>query len=216
VLGTNKKQGKFTLQMQIKTLLERNDVNVGMLGTEPTGMLLGCDSILPLGYDSVLAGQAGSRITEATNYAMHEIDILEKDIVITGGQSGFLPHITFNSGHINATQIPFLFGLMPDGVVLTFTEDDSSEYLKQSIQSIESLIATKVILLALYAFHTEKDYVIDISKRLLTDKEILIQRARIKRDLGLDMVVSGDNRDEETLLNSIIQHYCEPAETGEG
>ncbi|MDR2667178.1 MAG: DUF1611 domain-containing protein [Holosporales bacterium] len=213
VLGTNKKQGKFTLQMQIRSVLQQNNVRVGVLGTEPNALLLGCDEVLPLGYDSALAGHFGSKITEAANYAMHKIDVLERDIIITGGQSGFLPHITFNSGHINASQIPFLYGIMPDGIILSFSEGDSSEYLRKSIRAIEGLISTKVFLLALYAFHTEKDYVIDVSKRLLTDKEIASQRKRIKKDLGLEIVVSGDIRDNDLLFKKIIEFYCEPTET---
>lgn len=210
VLGTNKKQGKFTLQMQIKEVLESNDINVGMLGTEPNSLLLGCDEVLPLGYDGTIATKNGTYIIESVNYKLHQIDVLEKDIIITGGQSGFYPHITFNTGHININQFAFLYGVLPDGVILTFTETDTSDYLLKSIKAIESITNTKVFLLALYAFHTEKDYVIDFSKRLLTDEEIAIQQERIKRDLNLDIIVSGDYRYKELLFEKIIQFYCEP------
>jgi uncharacterized NAD-dependent epimerase/dehydratase family protein len=214
VLGTNKKQGKFTLQMQTRKILESHGVNVGVLGTEPHALLLGCDEVLPFGYDSTISSQSGSYIIESVNCKLHQIDVNEKDIIITGGQSGFLPHITFNSGHININQLSFLFGALPDGVILTFTETDTSDYLLKSIRAIESIVNTKVFLLALYAFHTEKDYVIDISKRLLTDEEITFQRERIKKDLGFDIVVSGDSRDEEVLFKSIIEFYCEPTDGG--
>ena len=52
VMGTSKKQGKFTLQMQIKRVLGQKKIKVGQMGTEPTGLILGCDEILPSGYDS--------------------------------------------------------------------------------------------------------------------------------------------------------------------
>lgn len=137
VLGTSKKQGKFTLQMQIKRVLEEKNINLGILGTEPNSLLLGCDKVLPLGYDSKMSSKSGRYIIEAFNEKMHEIDILDKDIILVGGQSGFLPPITFNVGHININQISFLFGIMPDGVVLSVNDTDSIDYIKKSICAIE-------------------------------------------------------------------------------
>lgn len=212
VIGTNKKQGKFTLQMQIKNLLENNNVAVGMMGTEPNALLLGFDEVLPLGYDSIISSKNGTYIIEMLNFKMHLIDILEKDIIVTGGQSGFYPHIKFNSGHININQFAYLYGVQPDGIILSFTESDSTEYIQKAIKAIESVSEAKVFLMSLYAFHTEKDYVIDTSKRLLTDEEISIQEKRIKKEIGLDMVVSGDFRYNDLLLKKIIEFYCEVPE----
>jgi hypothetical protein len=209
VFGTNKKQGKFTLQMQIKKILSDNGVDLGVLGTEPNALLLGCDSVLPIGYDSLLGMKTGEEIIEAVNDRIHEIDKMEKDLILVGGQSGFLPHITYNIGHINIAQMAFLYGVLPDGVILSFREDDDPDYLKRAISAIENLCGAKVFMLALYAFHTEKDYVIDVSKRRLTDEEIASKKKSITEETGLPVVVSGDAREEKEIFRHIIKFYCD-------
>jgi len=208
VVGTNKKQGKFTLQMQIKKVLEAKEVNLGILGTEPTSMLLGCNDILPLGYDSDISTHTASYIVEAFNDKLHNIDVLEKDLVLVGGQSGFLPHISFNIGHININQFPFMFGVLPDGVILTVTDTDDIDYVRKSIQAIETLYNTKVFLLALYAFHTESDYVINVTKRKLSPEEIGHIKSKYKENLDLDIIISGDPEYDDVLFDSIINYYC--------
>lgn len=209
VLGTSKNQGKFTLQMQIKRILQDNKINLGVLGTEPNSILLGCDEMLPLGYDSQMASKPGKRIIESLNDKMHNIDVKSKDLILVGAKSGFYPQVTFNIGHINVDQFSFLFGTLPDGVILAIRDTDSIEYLEKSIQAIEKLGDTKVILLALYAFHTEKEYVIDVMKERLTDENINNIKSKLKATFGNDVIVSGDTRDDSIILSSIINHYCE-------
>ena len=212
VVGTNKKQGKFTLQMQIKKVLEEKNVNLGVLGTEPVSMLLGCDDILPLGYDSNISNQKAQYIIEAFNEKIHNIDVRDKDLILVGGQSGFLPHITFNIGHININQFAFLYGVLPDGVILSFTDTDDVDYVKKAIAAIESVYNIKVFLLALYAFHTENDYVINVTKRKLTQEEVSEIKKKYKDSIGLDVIVSGDTNDNELLFSSIVDYFCEEEE----
>jgi hypothetical protein len=140
---------------------------------------------------------------------MHNIDVMEKDLILVGGQSGFFPHVTFNIGHININQIAFLYGILPDGVILSINDTDSIEYIKKSIACIESLCNTKVFLLALYAYHTEYDYVIDTSKRPLSNEEISRIKKEIYDAIGLKVVVSGDLNEDDEIFKSIIEYYCE-------
>lgn len=209
VLGTSKKQGKFTLQMQIKKVLEEKEVNIGMLGTEPTAKLLGCEEVLPLGYDSCLSSYKADDIMQLFNYKMHLLDEKNKDLILVGGQSGFLPHVLFNVGHANLNQIPFLLGTMPDGVILSFCVDDEIDYIRKAIAAIEALTNAKVFLLALYAFKTEYDYVINSSKQKLSDEIITSTKDKIKKELGLNVIVSGDEKDQDVLFEEIIKYYCE-------
>lgn len=109
VLGTNKKQGKFTLQMQIKRILESKSIDIGVLGTEPNSRILGCSEMIPLGYDAELSSKTGEEIIETINEKIHILDVQNHDLILVGGQSGFYPHITYNSGHININQFAFFF-----------------------------------------------------------------------------------------------------------
>lgn len=208
ILGTSKKQGKFTLQMEIKKILEDKGVNLGVLGTEPTSKLLGCEEMLPLGYDSYLSSCIAHNIMQLFNYKIHLLDEKNKDLIMVGGQSGFLPHVYFNVGHINLNQIPFLVGVMPDGVILSFSIDDKLDYIQKSITAIEALTNAKVFLLALYAFRTEYDYVIDSSKVKLTKEEIAETKKKMKERFGLNVIVSGEKEDQEMLFDEIIKYYC--------
>lgn len=209
VLGTSKKQGKFTLQLQIMRILKSKGVNVGMLGTEPNSKLFGCEGMVPLGYDSYSSKLTSDQIIQVINNELHGIDMMDKDVIITGGQSGVLPKVHFNLGHINTTQISFILGTMPDGVILSFSADDDLDYIEQAIKLIEALTSSKVFLLALYAFRTEYDYVINSSKVRLNDEEIECIRNRVKERLKIEVVVSGEEKYDEVIFEEIVKYYCE-------
>lgn len=208
VLGTNKKQGKFTLQMQIKRILESKEIDLAVLGTEPNAELLGCEETLVIGYDADLSSKTGDEIIESFNEKIHLLDKKGHDLILVGGQSGFFPHLTYNTGHININQLSFLYGIMPDGVILSFSCEDDAEYIKKSIAAIEAVSKAKVIMLALYAFRTEYDYVINSSKVKLTEEEISDIKKKIAEEVGLPVAVSGDFAEDDTIFNTIIEYYC--------
>ena len=209
VLGTNKRQGKFTVQMQIRDILEENNVKVGQLSTEPLGIILGSDEILPSGYDSRFTNETGSFMIQAYNKMLHRIDVKEYDIIITGAQSGFLPHTFFNTKQINIDYYPFLYGVIPDGVVLSVNHRDSIDYILKTIKTIENVISTKVILIALYAFNTEVDNVINVKKELLSEEEISEFMRNVEEKTGISVVVSGDNRYDNKIFKEVVRYFCE-------
>ncbi|MBQ1339481.1 MAG: DUF1611 domain-containing protein [Ruminococcus sp.] len=208
VLGTNKKQGKFTLQMQIKRILESKGIDLAVLGTEPNAELMGCAETLVIGYDAELGSKTGDEIIESFNEKIHLLDKKNHDLILVGGQSGFFPHLMYNTGHININQIAFLYGIMPDGVILSFSCEDEPEYIKKSIAAIEALSKAKVIMLALYAFRTEYDYVINSSKVRLTEEEISEIKKKMTDEIGRPVVVSGDFAEDDRIFDTIIEYYC--------
>lgn len=208
VLGTSKKQGKFTLQMQIKQILESKGVDIAVLGTEPNSELLGCEETLPIGYDAQLSSETSDVIIEAFNEKVHCLDVKNHDLILVGGQSGFLPQVKYNIGHININQIPFLYGVLPDGVILAIKYEDDIEYIRKSILTISVLTDAKVIFLALYAFKTEYEYVINSLKVKLTDEEVKDIKARYEKEFGIPVVVSGDFNYNKEIFDAIIKHYC--------
>lgn len=209
VIGTSKKQGKFTLQMQIRKVLEKKEVKVGQLSTEPTGMVLGSDEMLPSGYDSKFCNENAGFMIQAYNKKIHRVDIKGYDIIITGAQSGFVPQSFFNTNQINIDNFSYLYGIMPDGVILAVNFRDSIDYIKKSIKAIEGVTNATVFLLALYAFNTSIDNVINVKKEFLTDEQIESFIKQVKEEIGLNVVVSGDERYESTLFDEIVHYYCE-------
>ena len=61
----------------------------------------------------------------------------------------------------------------------------------------------------LYAFNTSIDNVINVKKEFLTDEQIESFIKQVKEEIGLNVVVSGDERYESTLFDEIVHYYCE-------
>lgn len=209
VFGTSKKQGKFTLQMQIKRILKAQGVRVGQLSTEPTGLILGCDAIIPTGYDCKIWNSSGSGIIEVVNKKMHELDIRGFDVILCGAQSGFYPGYCFNVNQININAMAFMFGVMPDGVILSVNYHDTVKHIRNNINALEALGCCKVIMLALYAFRTEVDNVINTRKERLSSEEISGFSEKMKKEFGIDVAVSGDAAYDDVILRNIKKYFCE-------
>lgn len=207
VFGTSKKQGKFTLQLEIRKLLKENGINVGQLGTEPNSILFGMDQAIPFGYLGV--HYSNNEIIELMNYAVHKIDRENHDIIVIGSQSGFCPERYYNTSHIMLEQFSLLFAAPPDGVILTVNIQDSFSLIRHVINSIESVGNTRVFLLALYAFDVTYDYIINSQKKLLTEKQIQDFCQKAKKEFNLDVIVTGAKTDQEKLYRSITKYFTE-------
>lgn len=195
--------------MQIKRILKAQRVKVGQLGTEPTGLILGCDEIIPTGYDCKIWNSSGSGIIEVVNKKMHELDIKGFDVILCGAQSGFYPGYCFNVNQININAMAFMFGVMPDGVILAVNYHDTVQHIKNNINALEALGRCKVIMLALYAFRIEVDNVINTRKDRLSAEEIRGFSEKMKKEFGIDVAVSGDAAYDDVILRNIKKYFCE-------
>lgn len=206
VFGTSRSQGKFTLQLQMKKVLEENGYSVGSLGTEPTAFLFDFSFTYPFGYLGI-NNLTPYQITGDSNYLISLIDKQNKDIIIIGSQSGTIPQEVFNIGQIPLDQLAFLMGTNPDGIVMAVNFDDSNEYIERTINSIENLIDCKVIGIGLYPFlfkdgwgiindKKKKASLIDIKNRI-SELELLFNKE----------VIEIGNRQDEPVLLEIIEKY---------
>lgn len=148
VLGTSSKQGKLTLQLQLRKFFENKGYKVGQLGTEPTSLLFGFDEMFVMGYNSEINQTSQSNIP-AINRLMHRVSIKQPDIIIVGSQSHTIP-LGYNSmDSLPVFQQDLLLGTLPDACLLCINYDDDISYIKRTVQYIESLCETKVIALYL-------------------------------------------------------------------
>ena len=154
VLGTRSQQGKFTVQQYIRTLLNDLGYDVGYLSTEPSGFLFGAQNVLPFGYHST-THISTENIVPVVNEMLHIIDKKNYDVIITGGQSGVVPYDYHNMQNILLPQIAFLYGINPDAVIMCICADDDIEYIKRSIQFVESSGNTDVIAAVLFPYTYE-------------------------------------------------------------
>ncbi len=147
IIGTSSRQGKYTIQLSLKKGLEEKGVNVGFLSTEPTGYLLGASQMLPFGYDA--SCYLGNKLTNVLNELVWNIEKLNKEIVITGCQSGTLHYDTLNDKMLTYNQFCFLIGINPDGLVLCVNEFDDVEYVKNTISYARAITGAEIIMVVI-------------------------------------------------------------------
>lgn len=208
VIGTSKKQCKFTLQLQILRILKRMGADVGFLGTEPNSWLLGADYETPIGYESPANSKNGYDVILYLNYGMHQVDVKGKDIIITGAQSSFLPHNEYNIRQINLDSFSFLYGVKPDALILTVNITDSIEYIQRTISAIENLADCRVILIAINPFMPTYSYVLNDKRRKLREYEISEFKDRVNK-IGLPVVVIGDLKYNDLIRTTILKNLTE-------
>lgn len=206
VLGTSKKQGKFTLQLQLRKMFLEKGISLGQLGTEPSSLLFGMDEMFTFGYFSNNNGTIDS-ITECLNQKLHNIDILNKDIIVTGSQSAFLPYNSHNSNIVNFLQFSFLYAVIPDGVILAINPYDEFEYITRTINSIWNMTKSKVFMLAIYPFDITYDRIIDSQKKKLTKSELDILINRFEEYFNIPTIVIGESEYEEKLFREICGFF---------
>lgn len=204
-LGTSGKQGKFTLQLQIRYILKDHNINIGQIGTEPSSLLYGMDDMITTGYFS--KGKIDSNVfVETVSDKIHNLDIGNNQLILLGSQSAFLPRRIDNAERIDEKQFLMLLSSMPDGVILSVNYSDPIEYIQKSINTIENMTNTKVFLLALYAYDMIYEHVIDSNKRRLSASEI--EKAKEKLSVfNIPVIVSGEQYENEHIFEIIVDYF---------
>ena len=80
IFGTSSKQGKFTLQLELRKRLIDEGYQVGQLGTEPNALLFGLDCVYPVGYNRMVCLDEEEQI-RYLNYKMNEMNIKTHHII---------------------------------------------------------------------------------------------------------------------------------------
>lgn len=151
VFGTSSKQGKFTLQLNIKRVLSEQGYDIGFLGTEPTAYLFDADEDYVVGYNSDIYKDSTENIIRL-NSLIHNIARKQKDLILLGSQSHTVPVGYSNIGMLPLYQHDILFAAPPDACILCVNFYDDISYIKRSIDYLESICDTKVILLCISKF----------------------------------------------------------------
>lgn len=155
IFGTRSKQGKWSLQMELRKRFLADGYIVGQLGTEPTAYLFGLDSCYHFGYN-------GNRELTETERLSHINALIQKiadknvDIIISGSQSQTITSNISNIDGYALDQYVFLQALQPDAVILAVCYEDNEKYVKDTIDFIEACTDCMVIGLMLFP---EKDIV---------------------------------------------------------
>ena len=151
IFGTSSRQGKFTLQLHIRSELIRRGYNIAQIGTEPSSLLYGMDAVFPVGYNSSVHINRKDTVSYL-NYIMHQVSS-SADMIIVGGQSGVVIRDDGNLDNYNFNQVDFLYATQPDAVILCVNFEDDNEVISRTISFIESATGSKVIALVVFPLH---------------------------------------------------------------
>ena len=144
VVGTSSKQGKFTLQLELRKRLCDLGYKIGQLGTEPSSLLFGMEGCFHFGYNANCT-LSNEEFISYVNQTVEDIAESDCDIIISGCQSETLHHDVACLENSTFTQLAFLMGLQPDAVVLVVNPYDDIEYIKRTILLLKSFIEAELV-----------------------------------------------------------------------
>lgn len=209
VFGTSSKQGKFTLQMEIKKRFNISNYTVGVLGTEPQALLCGFEFCYPLGYNSNVNLNSYQAIL-CLNQMMHEMEKKDFDILMCGSQSQTLHHNIGNLAMYPAYQYEFIVGTAPDAIVLCVNYEDEIDYIQKTIAYIESISGSSVIALVLFPFKKYSEWSI-ISEHYIEIElsELLEKKLDLSKKLSKNVYLLNDDNDLDDLFEDIVNYFGE-------
>lgn len=209
VAGTSSQQGKFTLQLKLRELFQKDGFKVGQLSTEPEGKLFGMNVVYPYGYDGTV-DLLGLESIEHVNALMHEIDLTNPDIIIAGTQSGACT-IDYNNlaSYTNPTT-DVLLGIKPDAIIMCINYHDTIDVIKRSIKFLEALVDCVVVGFSLFSIGYEDEW--HAMRNIKTTIEIdkLKRRAdEIRDELGLFCAINGYIDSTEQIYKECIKYFTQ-------
>lgn len=206
IFGTRKKQGKFTLQLEIRRKLLNMGYLVGQLGTEPSSELFGFDHVFPMGYDSTVETSGYDSIATIRSM-MLSIENKNPDIIIVGSQSQTIPITHNNCLALPLYNYDFCLGTNPDGIILVINSNDDLEYIIKTINFLESITEGKVISLMLSNVSLNDEWsVLGNRINLICDEELNECKKFIEENVKLPVYLFSEI---DQAVNTIITYFSD-------
>ena len=212
VVGTSSRQGKFTLQLNIRRKLQTLGYNVGQIGSEPSSLCFGMDFVYPYGYQSTV-NLSGFESIVVLNQMIHDLDMKEVDICIVGTQSGSVPYSNYNLSTIPLQQIEFLLGTNPDAFILCVNPHDDMEYIERTLCGVESYFSSKCLAIVVFPL-SYKQMVGGFYKQVSiagTDEYISFKQDLSKR-VPVQVLDSAEAFQTDKLVECIINYFISAEE----
>lgn len=208
VFGTSAKQGKFSLQLELRKRLKMLGYNIGQIGTEPSAYLYDFDFVFPMGFNKSIYVDVQQSI-QILNYEMEKICENDKDIIIVGSQSGTIPYDFNNLESYTTDQIYFLMSTQPDAVILCVNPYDDPEYIINTINTIENIgSGSKVIAIVVFPLTIEKGWKELYGKKiLLSEDEYLRTKEKLEKMLEIPVFCLGNDNDMDNLVQDVIDFF---------
>lgn len=197
IFGTSSKQGKFTLQLKLRRKFLNNNYLITQIGTEPTALLYGMDTVLPVGYNSTVEINR-HEVIRFLNRQIWETS-RKSDIILIGGQSGIIPRDYCNTNYFNFTALELLYATMPDAIILLVNYSDSIEIIERTIHFVEATTNGKVIAIVVSPIFHKTQHKDNVSKYL----------EFIKNKLCIPAYLLSDEQHIQILFESIISFFSD-------
>ncbi len=204
VFGTSSKQGKWSLQLKIREILEERGYKTGHLGTEPHSLLFNNTQMCALGFNSEVKLNQMSAIS-VFNHLMHSLQ-KTSDILFFGTQSNVIPYSFGGLATIPIYTYELICACEPQASILCVNEWDEIDYIKRCIKYLESFCGNKVIALAYFL----KDYYEKWDNSGLSINELKYDYSKIekiKEETQLSIYNMGDKSEVEMLCDDIINYF---------
>ena len=149
VFGTSAQQGKFTVQLALRSKLIKEGYKVGQIGTEHHSQLFGMDVAFPTGYASPLQFPIQFH-APYLDFKMREVCANKKpDLMLVGAQSGSIPYDVHEPGNHTLSTLAFMLGTKPDANILVVNSVDDGEYIRDTMNTLKAITKGPVICLAM-------------------------------------------------------------------
>lgn len=209
VFGTSSKQGKFTLQLELIRHLSSLGYNVGNISTEPSGYLFNADYVFHFGYHANLKIKQWESIA-ILNQMVWETQLKNKDILITGCQSGT---IHYNNSGINdfaLSQYAFILGVMPDFCILCVNPHDDRDYIERTIHFIDAIDEGKVNAIVVFPMQiVETLSRVKYKTQALTQNDLHNIKEKLNDSFHIPVYSLGNDDDIKELCDLIIHFFEE-------
>lgn len=208
VFGTSSKQGKFTLQLKLREMFLGHGYNVGQLGTESNSILFGMDYVFPMGYNSSVYIQ-DEDVIRYLNCVINNMCEDGKDIIIVGSQSGTVTYDIGNIVQYNISQYNFLLGTQPDAVILCVNPYDDEEYIRRTINFIESSVnGCKVIAIVVFPMDISDGWSsLYGMKQILSDEKYRQLQYCLSNRFNIPIFKLGEGNNMSELFQTIVDYF---------
>ncbi len=213
VVGTGNKQGKFTTQVIIRSILEKHGYAVQHLATEPYGILLGATFSFPYGYMSTVSLAREQWGDFLTNICKGMQQFQETEIILTGTQGMTIPlrHSATTSRTNEMSTLEFLCGVRPDAIICTIYGNDDVDTIRDVSEAVRIICNAPTILFAMTPWER---VVKSDGKRRLLDREVLLSPAEkkerlsaLEEKLGKPVVDVMDPTSEAVIAKAILDYF---------
>ena len=218
VFGTSAQQGKFTVQLALRSKLIKAGYKVGQIGTEHHSQLFGMDVAFPTGYASPLQFPIQLH-APYLDFKMREVCAHKKpDLMLVGAQSGSIPYDVHEPGNHTLTTLAFMLGTKPDANVLVVNSVDDGEYIRDTMNTLKAITKGPVLCLAM----SDKEKHIRaaygrtlISPRQMSKEEIKEKLAYLEDRFETPAIEIVSEEGQQRMVDLIISYFADEQQGGD-